>query len=79
MPEPPAISVPGGRPDMRLKPAVSYDFNLTVIAGLNALLWILALRGRRNPELLVTAILPIFVVVFGTVMAVAAPSVTKFT
>jgi uncharacterized membrane protein len=32
--------------------AVSYGFHLTVIAGLNALLWILALRGRRNPELL---------------------------
>jgi hypothetical protein len=27
--------------------AVSYGFHLTVIAGLNALLWILALRGRR--------------------------------
>ena len=27
--------------------AVSYGFHLTVIAGLNALLWVLALRGRQ--------------------------------
>jgi uncharacterized membrane protein len=59
--------------------AVSYGFHLTVIAGLNALLWILALRGRRNPELLATAIFPVFVFVFGTVMAVVAPSVAQFT
>src|SRR3954452_279143 len=39
--------------------AVSYGFHLTVIAGLNALLWILALRGRPNPELLATAIFPV--------------------
>src|SRR5258705_9995573 len=31
--------------------AVIYGIHLTVIAGLNALLWVLALRGRRNPEL----------------------------
>ena len=35
--------------------AVSYGFHLTVIASLNALLWFLALRGRRNPELLAIA------------------------
>src|ERR1700704_1092385 len=59
--------------------AVSYGFHLTVIAGLNALLWILALRGRRNPELLATAIFPVFASVFGTVMAVVAPFVAQFT
>ena len=59
--------------------AVSYGFHLTVIAGLNALLWILALRGRRDPELLVTAIFPVFALVFGTVMAVVAPFVAQFT
>ena len=44
--------------------AVSYGFHLTVIAGLNALLWIWALRGRRYAELLVNAIFPVFVLVF---------------
>jgi uncharacterized membrane protein len=58
--------------------AVSYGFHLTVIAGLNALLWILALRGRRNPELLANAIFPVFVFVFGTVLAGVAPSVAQF-
>jgi uncharacterized membrane protein len=32
--------------------AVIYGIHLTTIATLNALLWILALRGRRNSELL---------------------------
>src|SRR5215207_8522396 len=32
--------------------ALLYGIHLTVIATLNALLWILALRGRGNPELL---------------------------
>ena len=58
--------------------AVSYGFHLTVIASLNALLWILALRGRGDPELLATAIFPVFVFVFGTVMAVVTPSVAQF-
>lgn len=40
--------------------AVTYGLHLTVIASLNALLWILALRGHRNPELLATAIFPVF-------------------
>jgi uncharacterized membrane protein len=59
--------------------AVSYGVHLTIIAGVNALLWILALRGRGNPELLATAIFPVFVSMFGTVMAVFAPSVAQFT
>ena len=58
--------------------AASYGFHLTVIAGLNALLWILALRGHRNPELLANAIFPVFVFVFGTAMAFVAPSVAQF-
>ena len=58
--------------------AVSYGFHLTVIASLNALLWILALRGRRNSELLATAILPVFIFVLGTAMAVVAPFVAQF-
>ena len=59
--------------------AVSYGFHLTVIAVLNALLWVLALRGRRNPELLVTAIFPVFALVFATVIAAVAPFVAQFT
>ena len=59
--------------------AVSYGFHLTVIASLNALLWILALRRHRNPELLAAAIFPVLVFVFGTVMAVATPFVAQFT
>jgi uncharacterized membrane protein len=47
--------------------AVSYGFHLTAIAGLNALLWVLALRGRRNSELLATAVFSFFVLLFGMV------------
>ena len=39
--------------------AVIYGFHLTVIAALNALLWILALRGRHDPQLLATALVPV--------------------
>src|SRR5258707_2559346 len=35
--------------------AVIYGVHLLAIAGLNALFWVLALRGRGNPELLATA------------------------
>lgn len=59
--------------------AVSYGLHLTVIAGLNALLWVLALRGRRHPELLANAMFPVFALAFGTVMAIFAPFVAQFT
>src|SRR6059058_426717 len=59
--------------------AVIYGIHLTVIAGLNALLWVLALQGQRNPELLVTAIFPVFVLAFGMVTAVVTPFVAQFT
>ena len=36
--------------------AVIYGIHLTVIATLNALLWVLALRGRGNSELLATRV-----------------------
>src|SRR3954468_20549292 len=49
--------------------AVSYGFHLTIIASLNALLWVLALRGRRHLELLATAIFPVFACMFATVTA----------
>jgi uncharacterized membrane protein len=59
--------------------AVLYGFHLTVIAALNALLWILALRGRHDPQLLATALFPLAVFVLGTAMAFVAPKVAQFT
>ena len=58
--------------------AVSYGFHLTIIASLNALLWFLALRGRRNSELLAIAVFPVFALVLATVMATVAPFVAQF-
>jgi uncharacterized membrane protein len=59
--------------------AVLYGIHLTVIATQNALLWILALRGRNNPELLAIAIFPVCVLVCVTVVASVAPPVAQFT
>lgn len=59
--------------------AVSYGIHLTVIASLNALLWVLALRGSQNPELLANAIFPVFALVFGTALAVVSPFSAQFT
>jgi uncharacterized membrane protein len=58
--------------------AVIYGIHLTFIATVNALLWLLALRGHHNPELLVTAILPVGVFVIATAIACIAPSVAQF-
>lgn len=58
--------------------AVSYGFHLTVIASLNALLWVLALRGHRNFELLAIAVFPVFTLVCATVIAAVAPFVAQF-
>jgi uncharacterized membrane protein len=59
--------------------AVIYGLHLTMIAVVNALLWILALRGHRDLHLLVTALFPVFVFVFGTAVAFVAPKVAQFT
>ena len=59
--------------------AVLYGFHLTLIAALNALLWILALRGQSNPQLLATAVFPLIVFVLGTAMAFVEPKVAQFT
>ena len=59
--------------------AVIYAFHLTVIAVLNALLWVLALRGRRDPQLLATALFPVVVFVLGTAIAFVSPKVAQFT
>jgi uncharacterized membrane protein len=58
--------------------AASYGCHLTMIASLNALLWMLALRGSRHPELLANAIFPVAVFVIGTAIAFAAPFIAQF-
>ena len=58
--------------------AVLYGFHLTIIAALNAVLWVLALRGRSDPRLMATALFPVFVFVLGTAMAFLAPRVAQF-
>jgi uncharacterized membrane protein len=58
--------------------AVVYGIHLTTIATLNALLWILALRGRHDAALLVTALFPVLVCVIGTAVASASPAVAQF-
>lgn len=58
--------------------AVIYGIHLTVIASLNALLWILALRGHRNSELLTIAVFPVFALAFVTAMAGVAPFAAQF-
>ena len=58
--------------------AVLYGFHLTLIAATNALLWILALRDQPNPQLLATALLPLFVFILGTSVAFIAPMAAQF-
>ena len=58
--------------------AVIYGLHLTVIAVVNALLWILALRGRHDPYSMVTALFPVFVFVLATGVAYAAPMAAQF-
>ena len=58
--------------------AVTYGVNLLVIASLNAILWLLALRGRGNSELLATAIFPVFVFATGTAVACFSPHAAQF-
>ncbi len=58
--------------------AVLYGLHLLFIATLNALLWILALRDRPDPQLLVTGVFPVAVFVFATVVAFINPAVAQF-
>ena len=60
-------------------PAAKEAARHNVIAALNALLWILALRGQSNPQLLATALFPLCVFVLGTAVAFIAPKVAQFT
>jgi uncharacterized membrane protein len=61
------------------QPVIALMISFIVAGVFCALLWILALRGHRNPELLATAIFPVFACVFATVTAMVAPSVAQFT
>jgi uncharacterized membrane protein len=58
--------------------AIAYGVHLTTIATLNALLWLLALRGRSNPEVLTAAMVPVVVFVLGTIVATITPAVAQF-
>jgi uncharacterized membrane protein len=55
--------------------AVIYSGHLTVIAALNALLWLIALKGRRHWEILAPVIFPVVLFTLGTAVAFVAPSV----
>ena len=59
--------------------AVIYGTHLLVIGLLNGLLWILALRGRSDPQLMATALFPILVFVIATAVATVSPRVAQFT
>jgi uncharacterized membrane protein len=54
--------------------AVLYGLHLTVIAALNAVLWLLALRGRGRFDILAPAIFPVVVFLLGTATAYVAPA-----
>jgi uncharacterized membrane protein len=58
--------------------AVIYGIHLTTIATLNALLWILVLRGRGEHALLAITIFPVAVFVLGTIVACFAPPAAQF-
>ena len=58
--------------------AIVYAIHLTLIATLNALLWILALRDRPDSQLLMTAVFPVLVFLCGTAMAFVDPFVAQF-
>ena len=59
--------------------AVIYGIHLLTIATLNGLLWILALRGRSEPQLMATALFPILVFVIATAVALVSPQISQFT
>ncbi len=57
---------------------VIYGVHLMVAAALNALLWLIALKGRDHHQERTTAIFPVFVFALGTAVAFIAPSVSLF-
>jgi hypothetical protein len=58
--------------------AIAYGVHLTTIATLNALLWILVLRGSGDRALLAIAIFPVVVFVLGTIAACFSPPAAQF-
>jgi uncharacterized membrane protein len=58
--------------------AVTYSGHLTVIAALNALLWLIALKGRGHWEILAPSIFPVVVFTLGTAVAFVAPSAAPY-
>ena len=58
--------------------AIIYGIHLTVIAALNALLWMIALKGRGHREILAPVIFPVVVFTLGTAVAFVAPSVAPY-
>jgi len=58
--------------------AVIYGVHLVVIATLNALLWVLALQGRSDPQLMATALVPVVIFVIGTAIACVTPKAAQF-
>lgn len=58
--------------------AVIYSGHLTVIAALNALLWLIAVKGRGHWEILAPAIFPFVIFLLGTAVAVVAPTVAPY-
>ena len=58
--------------------AVSYGVHLTIIAGLNAVLWVLVLRGSGHPELMANAIFPVVIFMIGAVVAGVEPLIAQF-
>ena len=56
-----------------------YGAHLMVIAALNALLWLLALRGRGGDwDALGAAIFPVVIFAVGTVVAFIAPPIAPY-
>jgi uncharacterized membrane protein len=58
--------------------AVLYGTHLTMIATLNALLWLIAARGREHWEILAPAIFPVVVFLLGTAAASVSPALGPF-
>jgi uncharacterized membrane protein len=58
--------------------AVIYGVHLIVIATLNAVLWVCALQGRREPQLMATALIPVVIFVIGTVIACVTPHAAQY-
>ncbi|MEO8320270.1 MAG: TMEM175 family protein [Bradyrhizobium sp.] len=59
--------------------AIVYGVHLLLIATLNGLLWILALRNRRDTQMLVTGVFPVAIFLCATVVAFINPFVAQFT